>query len=544
MARHSDKLDSRARLREKILGFGETSLRKSYYPELQRRLLEIQESEQRFRNIVRSSPIGMYLYELDPDGNLILIDSNPAADRATGIDNQQLIGKTLEEAFPGLVNTEVPERYKAAAAEGTPWQTTNFTYQGLGVDGLFDVYAFQTSPGRMAAVFMDISHRQRLEEQLRQSQKMESIGRLAGGIAHDFNNMLAGIMGAAELLDSQLKDDPKRSRYVRLITDAAKRAAGLTDQLLSFSRKRAVSSAPLDFHAVVHNGIELLTPSIDPRIQLNCDLAAENATVNGDSPQLQNIILNLGLNAAAAMPKGGRIDIITENVCLDQADCQASAFDLIPGRFLLLSFSDTGGGIAPDTMEHIFEPFFTTKAAGKGTGLGLATVYGTVQSHNGAITVHSEPGMGTVFRIYLPLSDQAPDSPISERQTAVRGTGCILLVDDEPMILTTAQFMLKELGYKVILARDGLEGLETYRHRGHQIDLVILDMAMPRMNGADCFRAIRRLNPRAKVLMSSGFAVDNEIADLGQEGLLGFIKKPYQRADFSRILADMLARPA
>ncbi len=388
-------------------------------------------------------------------------------------------------------------------------------------------------------VFRDVTRQQQVESQLLQSQKMESIGALAGGVAHDFNNMLGGITSAAELLGMELAEQAEARQYVDLILRTTGRAAELTRKLLAFSRKGKVVAVPLDLHHCIGDACALLERSIDRRIKLVRELQAQFTTVLGDASQLQNIVLNLGLNARDAMPDGGTLTISTRNTQLDQTYCGASPFKIQPGLYLEISVRDTGIGMAPEVQRRLFEPFFTTKPTGRGTGLGLAAVYGAVRDHNGAITVYSEPGHGAVFHVYFPVADAAPVARPA-REELVLGFGTVLVVDDEDVIRQTATTMLEALGYQVLTATNGREGLEQYRRHLGEINVVLLDMVMPEMNGQACFREIRRLDPHARIIICSGFTRDADITQLFSEGLAGYLQKPYRRVDLSREVGRVL----
>ncbi|MHC4718217.1 MAG: hybrid sensor histidine kinase/response regulator, partial [Planctomycetota bacterium] len=342
------------------------------------------------------------------------------------------------------------------------------------------------------------SRQARLEEQLRQSQKMEAIGELAGGVAHDFNNLLTGIMGNAQLLDMRLARESEESGYATEIVRAATRAADLTRQLLAFSRRGPVQTVPVDVHEVVAEVVKLLSHSIDRRIELAEDLQASPSCVMGDPSHLQNAILNLAVNARDAMPEGGRLQFATRNVVLDEEYCRLRAGQLYPGPHVEISVSDTGVGMDAELQERIFEPFFTTKSAGKGTGLGLATVYGCVRAHGGIIDVYSEVGKGSTFKVLLPLAEVEAEAAASEGEP-IKGAGHILLVDDEDLVRNFAAKALRGLGYTVTTAADGVDALDLYRRRHGEFDAVILDLIMPRLSGQDTFRLMKEIDPHVRV---------------------------------------------
>lgn len=389
-------------------------------------------------------------------------------------------------------------------------------------------------------VFRDITGKFLMEEKLRQSQKMESIGQLAGGIAHDFNNLLSGIVGYSEALAFKLEDRPGLSTYTDGIIKISKRGADLTQKLLAFSRKGKTVSLEINIHHIINEIFSILERSIDKRISLTPRLEAENPNITGDPSLIQSALLNMAINARDAMPNGGILRIDTQNIELTENFCKNSAFEISAGPYLLVSVSDNGTGIEKETLKHIFEPFFTTKEFGEGTGLGLSAVYGTVVEHNGHIDVFSEPGKGTEFNIYFPTSKTQPLKTDSKEKEIYKGTGWILLVDDEQMIRTVGSELLQNLGFEVILAAGGNEGLKLYKEHREKIRLVILDIIMPDMNGIDCFCKIIEFDPGASVLLSSGFSNVPDISGLLDDGLKGFIHKPFTLPELSKILDNIL----
>lgn len=379
----------------------------------------------------------------------------------------------------------------------------------------------------------------RLLEQLNQVHKLDAIGQLAGGIAHDFNNMLGGILGAGQVLPRYLSDEPKAKQIHSIIMQSATRAADLTSKLLTFSRTSIKTATLVNIHTIIQETITLLQNTTDRRIQIDTDLNANQSSIVGDPSQLQSAILNLGINASQAMPDGGTLRFSTRLIDIDDDICNASPFDLLPGQCLEIEVTDTGCGISVENMHKIFEPFFTTKEQGKGTGLGLAAVYGTIIQHGGSITVHSELGIGTSFQILLPLNTSARSTqPVS--QEVIKGRGTILFVDDEEVIRITAKAILEDLGYSVLLAENGEEALSVFKENKKAVDLVILDMIMPVMNGKDCFFTLRKLHPDVRVILSSGLVRDEDLDDMKRAGLKGYIHKPYLSEALSQSVYNAL----
>ena len=365
-----------------------------------------------------------------------------------------------------------------------------------------------------------------IRERLLQAEKMEAMGRLAGGIAHDFNNQLAGIMACADLLRSGLVDNGPLYELADMIIKAAERSALFTSQLLAFARKGKYQSIPQNIHTIVGEVISLLERSISKKIAIRRHLDARSVIVSGDPAQLHNAFLNIALNARDAMPDGGELVFATKNRAFTAEDSNAP--DSGPGEFIEVSVSDTGVGMPDDVRKKIFEPFFTTKEQGKGTGLGLAAVYGIVKNHRGHIDVRSEEGKGSLFRIYLPVvhCEKAGIEAPPALDTGTR-SGTILIADDETIILDALSRVLQKYGYKTLICRNGRETLECYRKLWETIDIVLLDLMMPEMDGREAFSAIRKINPGARVILSSGYCIDKEVRKIIDEGALGFIQKPF-----------------
>ena len=382
--------------------------------------------------------------------------------------------------------------------------------------------------------------RAQLESQLRQAQKMEAIGTLAGGVAHDFNNLLTGILGYASFLREAVGGDPAVRRAVAVIENAAERAADLTRQLLGFARRGEVRRMPVRVHSLVHEVSDLLERTIDKRIDLVHNLDAGTDLILGDPGQMQQVILNLAVNARDAMPQGGRMVFRTRVVELRPEDAHLYP-ELAPGPYLELSVADTGLGIPKQVQARIFEPFFTTKGPGKGSGMGLAVVYGILRGHGGSIRVESEESEGAVFRLFLPLAEeQAEDELPPARDDIIEGSGGILVVDDEPIVRSTAGELLRSLGYEVWIAGEGVEALEVFAARRGEIDLVLLDLVMPGMDGWACLAKLREIEPGVRVVLSSGFGFEDFAHDMASAGLSGFARKPYQLAELSRIVAHAM----
>lgn len=390
-------------------------------------------------------------------------------------------------------------------------------------------------------VFLDVTEQKRMEDRIRQTQKMEVIGQLAGGVAHDFNNMLTAILGSAELMGRYVSDNQNAQKLLGNIQQAASRSADLTGQLLAFSRKGHNNLVTVCIDTTIKEVISLLERTIDKNITLTARLSACNPYVIGDAALLQNAFLNLGVNARDAMISGGDITFTTANVDLDASFCNTNAFSIEPGSYVEITVADNGMGMSPDVLQRVFEPFFTTKEVGKGTGLGLAVVYGTVSDHHGSVTISSTPGLGTEFKIYLPLAASTP-TPTHKSEEVFHGSGCVLLVDDEEILRDVGKNILETVGYQVFLAEDGLQALEVYEKEREHISMIILDMLMPRLGGRDTLIKLKELYPDVCVLISSGFHQEGTVDELMQLGASGFLQKPYSLPGLCKVLAEISNR--
>jgi len=382
--------------------------------------------------------------------------------------------------------------------------------------------------GDVSGFLLDITDRKKLEEQLRQSQKMEAIGQLAGGVAHDFNNLLTGILGFGQLLQAKLKDNPALLKDVEMILELGERATDLTRQLLAFSRRQQLEPRAVNLNELIEKALKMLQRFIGENIKLTTRCAENIGTVLADPVQIHQVLMNLTVNARDAMPNGGRIAIETQNVVLDHSYVHSHAVSR-PGPYVMISFSDTGCGMDADTLSHIFEPFFTTKETGKGTGLGLSTAYGIVRQSGGYIWAYSEVGKGTTFKIYLPEAQPSArqDTQVIEEQLAPRGTETILIVENEASILDLAQRMLETQGYKILAAHDTDEAAQIFKQNGEAAHLLLADVILPGCNAPALYDDLAAAQPKLKVLYMSGYTN----FDIVERGILDeldpFVQKPF-----------------
>jgi len=397
------------------------------------------------------------------------------------------------------------------------------------------------TPLRMVGTYTDITDRKRLEDQLRQAQKMEAVGELAGGIAHDFNNILTAIIGRIYLLQNRLAGNSELLTHADQIAYAADRAANLTKSLLAFSREQIMNPRRIHLNDTVKKSAKLFSKLVRENIEISITLPDPDPVILADEVQIEQVLINLVANARDAIPHEGRIHIATETTYFDEKFVSSHGYGRI-GDYAVLSVSDTGTGMDQKTKSRIFEPFFTTKEMGKGTGLGLAIVYGTIKQHNGHITVYSEIGVGTTIRIYLPrIQDDADNEDHLETAPFPVGKGVILLAEDEDAVRTLTKTILLESGYKVIEAENGIQAVEKFQQHRDEIDLVLLDVIMPRMNGKEACDEILRSKPETKILFMSGYTGDI----LGQQGLLftgqGLIQKPLKPRDMLAVIRKILS---
>jgi PAS domain S-box-containing protein len=624
-------------------------------------------SEERFSSIVRAAPMGIHIYECDESGRLVFKGANPAADTILGVDNRRFVGLTLEEAFPPLVETEVPERYRRTCLRGESWETEQIDYDDEKIRGAFHVHAFQTSPGRMAALFLDVTERRKMEEKLRESeekfrmifenamdgmalvdvdtkrflamneslrralgygpeellnlgvddvhpaedlprireqfekqllgeiavaedipmkrrdgsiffadiasspirlggsmclvgsfrditahkeaerekaalqakirqaQRMEAMGTLAGGIAHDFNNILGGILGYADLALMRSSDEAAVRSCMDEISRAVFQARDIVQRILMFSRQDEQQLRQMDIAPVVEEALKLARVSVPSSVDLRVDIDSGVGAVLADPSQIKQIMMNLCANAVHAMGEKGVLEIsLTGSGPPPEAE--------MPGPHARISVKDTGAGMEPGVREKIFEPFFTTKEFGEGTGMGLSVVHGIIQACRGTILVESAPGEGTCFDIYLPLAVEDGKPEEEESRDVTRGSGRILFVDDDDLLLRLGWELLESLGYEVTLSNSGIEALEVFRARPGDFDLVITDQTMPSMTGADMAREMLRIRKDIPIVLCTGFTSVVTEEEAKASGIRDMVMKPLGRKGFAQVISRALGR--
>jgi signal transduction histidine kinase/CheY-like chemotaxis protein len=471
----------------------------------------LRESETKYRTLVTGMQDVVYIC----NRRWQIVDANPAAHALFGC---SIVGKTLTELFasPNTASQFVETVRVSRAVQNFETELLTATNERI-----VTLLSCVTDRDRYSGIIKDMTERTRLMEQITRAQKMESIGTLASGVAHDFNNILGIILPNAELI--QMKSDPETpaARFAEVIINASRRAAQLTKQLLSLSRKDPVKLRAVNMNETVRTTGKLLGETLDRNIRLEFDLCPEAAHIKADETQIEQVLLNLAINARDAMPEGGVLRFSTR---LDQGN-------------VVVRVSDTGSGIDRETMPKIFDPFFTTKHKSKGTGLGLSVVYGIVKHIGGLIDVKSEVGAGTEFILSIPFSGEVRRKSPQREMKPPRGSEKILIADDEPEILKLVETAMSDLGYSVVCATNGIEAVER---ADDDIRLIILDMIMPEMDGVAALRCIRQKTPDVKVLVSSGYTSPEKTPVLERLGIEGFVQKPFELVKLAAIVRDVL----
>lgn len=483
---------------------------------------------------------------LSVDGSGKIVLTNGRAEEMFNYTRQELLGATIEMLLPeSKRGSHVQHREQYFGQPRVRPMGIGMELSGRKRDGTefpveVSLSAIHTREGVFAIAFVtDISQRKQLEEQLVHAQKMEAVGRLAGGVAHDFNNMLTVISGYSRMILEELRPDDPLREYAEEIGKAADRAGAVTNQLLVFSRRQLIEPRVINANMVLSQIEQMLRRLLGEDIRLTLDFAEDTANIRVDSNQLEQAIVNLAVNARDAMPSGGQIFLQTANVHLDETYVQTH-LGVTPGDFVMIAMTDTGHGMDAETRQHIFEPFFTTKERGKGTGLGLATVYGMVKQSSGDIWVYSEPGKGTTFKLYFPqVSQKAVETTSEETERLTQASNAIVLVvEDERPVRELTVRMLQRLGYSVLSAASGREAIEISKSFTGRISLLVTDVVMPEMSGRQVADAILSTRPDVKVLFLSGYTEHTAVHHSIGPGV-NFLAKPFTRESLSRKLVEI-----
>ena len=522
-----------------------TQLKKSF-EDLERRLSELKiaqkelnESEEKYRGLYEESLKAEELYRslLNSSADAIVIYDLDGKVIYVSHVFTELFGWTLKDLkgkrIPYLPETErakTTEFIKGVLHDGTPcrgYETKRYTKDSQLVHVSISASRFEDHDGKPAGILVilrDITDRKKLEEQLLLVQRMESIGTLAGGIAHDFNNLMMGILGNVSVIMHDMPPDDPVYPHLKNIDKLIESGTKLTGKLLGYSRRNKFEVGAADLNVIVEESLETFGRA-RKEIAIHMEKYEGKALVEVDRARIEQVLFNLFVNAADAMPKGG--DLFVNITVADRADLLSKPLELTSEKYVLVRVADTGTGMDAETKQRIFDPFFTTKPMGRGTGLGLASVYGIIKAHSGFVEVESEPDKGTAFFIYLPLSG-LETAHVPEEKTVVRkGRGKVLLIDDEQMVLEIGAKMLIKIGYDVVVAKNSAEAVSLFKNDWKTIDLVILDMIMPGTTGSETYDALRKINPAVKVLLSSGYGKDWRTDEIMDRGCNGFIQKPY-----------------
>ena len=510
------------------------------------RAAELVESERLYRSTFDAAPVGIIHVGLDGSGLRV----NQRLCDLLGYSREELEQTAVHELLQSPYMTAEAEAFGRLRAglidrcviEEKRYRRKNGSFVWARVIMSVHRDLVGDSP-RLIAVIEDISERRTLEAQVRQASKMDAIGQLASGVAHDFNNLLTVILGFTELVAADVVVDSQRGRDFAEIVKAAQHAAGLTKQLLAFSRQQVLQTAPVDMNALIRDEVGMLGRLIGEHIQISLALAPELSLALADRGQLEQVVMNLVVNARDAMPGGGTVTIETSDVDLENSLFHEEA--VMQGQYVMLAITDTGTGMSAETRRRLFEPFFTTKEVGKGTGLGLSTTYGIVKQSKGYIWVYSEPNLGTTFKVYFPRATEA-GAPAAIRPPPVTpvkpATETVLLVEDEAGVRHLSKRILDRAGYRVLEAANGDDAERMFAHHAGAIDLVITDVVMPGCGGPELLARLKRQTPALRVLYMSGYTEQTAVTNAGIDRGLPFVQKPFTSAEFARHVREALDR--
>ncbi len=510
---------------------------------VEERTAKLKESKEKYRQLIEE--INDAIFEVDSSGILTYV--SPAITRITGHHPEDLLGvnftelvfqddlQEVQERFPLVMSGELsPSEHRMLNTANQPyWVRTSsrpILHDGhpIGLRGILtDINAEKQSEGEKVTLL----------NKFHESQRLESLGTLAGGIAHDFNNLIMAILGHINILQLKVKPPDPNAQHLDAIEKQIQSASHLTAQLLGTARGGKYNPQPTDLNTLIETSATLFSRT-KKEIQFTIHLAPAPFIADVDKPQLEQVLLNLFVNAWQAMPHGGTLEITTSTVKLGARYCKP--YNVVAGRYALISVADSGVGMDELTLQKIFNPFFTTKEKERGTGLGLSSAHGIIKNHGGFITVSSVVNFGSTFNIYLPLSDKKPAQETDTSVAATSGSETILLVDDEQIVVEVTQEVLKSLGYKVVTALGGLQAIEIIKESNERIDMVILDMIMPDLDGGKTFDLIQQLAPSIPIILSSGYAQDGKASEIMQRGCSAFIQKPYKVIELSKKIRTVL----
>ncbi len=498
----------------------------------------LRESEVRFRTQFDLSPQAIAFTEVSTGR---LIDVNQKFCEMTKYTKEEVLGRTTTECM--FYSKEVRDEFLKELEGSGEIRGLEMDFRAK--DGsilntlMFAKLVQIAGETSILSIFVDLTDRKRLEVKLQQAQKLEAIGTLAGGIAHDFNNLLMGIQGIVSLMVMDIDSNHPHYERLQKIEKQIKSGAKLTSHLLGYARKGKYEVKPVDLNQLLKETSETFGRT-RKEIIIHRELPEDLFAIEADPGQIEQVLLNLFVNAADAMPGGGDLNLITMNVT--HKDMKGKLYHPKPGNYVLITVADTGIGMDKETMERIFDPFFTTKEMGRGTGLGLASAYGIIKGHGGYVDVDSKKGQGSTFSIYLPASERRAQEAVKTVERLTKGTGTVLLVDDEEVIIEVGKELLETMGYRVLIAKDGEEAIAIYKKHLDDIDIVVLDMVMPNMGGGKAYDRMKEINPEIKVLLSSGFSINGEASEILARGCNGFIQKPFTMKELSGRVSKILEK--
>ena len=507
----------------------------------------LKQSGRRYRNILESIKEGYF--EVDLKGTFTFF--NDQVCEIIGYPRRELMGMNNRQYTTPATAQKMFQLFNQVFKTGEPAKIAK--YEIIRKDGTPKILEVSASlmrnsdsePSGFRGILRDVTNRiqaekdkKRLESQVQHAQKMEAVGTLAGGIAHDFNNLLMGFQGNISLMLMDLDEEHPHSEFLNNMERYVKRGSDLTRQILGFARGGKYQVKTINLNDLIHKSADMFSRT-KKEISIHKKFQEDLWSVEVDQGQIEQVLLNLFVNAWQAMPGGGNLFLETENATLEENDYD-KPYAISPGRYLRISVSDTGIGMDKATQERIFEPFFTTKGVGRGTGLGLASTYGIIKNHNGIINVYSEKGHGATFRIYLPASKKQVIKEKARPELLEVGTEMILLVDDEEMVADIGKDMLEKLGYKILVAPGGTEAIKIFNTHRDQVKLVILDMIMPDMSGGETFNRLKAIKPDAKILLCSGYSLNGRASKIMKQGCNGFIQKPFNLKQISRKIREIL----
>jgi two-component system, cell cycle sensor histidine kinase and response regulator CckA len=496
---------------------------------------KLKESEQLNKSFINTHTDHMFI----KDSKYRYLSANNASVNFLGKPHAEIIGKTDFEIMESSKAKKIRAMEVSIIKSGK-----SLTFEEIIGDRILETTKFplqlQNGKTGLGGICRDIAEKKKTEEELRQSQKMESIGLLAGGIAHDFNNILQAILGYSQLLSDSLPSMSEHHIELNEIKKCGERAAKLTRQLLAFSRKQIIQPKVVDLNEIIDNTQSMLKRIIGEHINLNWFPGFKLGKISADVSMMEQVLANLCINSRDSMPDGGTLTIETQNVVFDKEYCKSHTWARV-GRYVLLSITDTGHGISKDTLPHVFEPFFTTKGKGKGTGLGLSTVYGIIRQHEGMITVYSEVGNGTTFKLYYPICERKAKEIDNLIETPIAsGNETILLAEDDESVRNLAVLVLQQAGYTVLPASDGFEAVESFNKNQKSIDLLILDVVMPNMGGYEVLKKILKKFPGTPALFCSGYSENSIHNEFVLKEGIRLIEKPYSSRQLLRAVRKTL----